>query len=140
MTGELLDNLGSDFQTVNKLKLLADKQNNWEYYLYPIIFHKGEPEIAIERLILKQINNIDIVGEVEYNVYQNILFFNYHIRLTDNTYVNKFIAKDLNNGKVLIAEVLNKEAKSLFTDSFFVFKDFLFLLIEKNEIEVYRLT
>jgi len=139
MTGELLDNLGSDFQTINKLKLLADEQNNWEYYIYPKIFHKGEVDIAIERLILKQINNIDIVGEVEYNVYQNILFFNYHIRLTDNTYVNKFIAKDLNNGKVLIAEVLNKEAKSLLTDSFFVYKDLLFLLIEKNEIEVYRL-
>jgi hypothetical protein len=60
--------------------------------------------------------------------------------LTEKTYINKFIAIDLYTGKKLLTEVLNKEAKSLFTDSFFVYKDFLFLLIEKNEIEVYRLT
>jgi len=139
MTGELAEDLGTDFKTVNKLKSLADKQQNWELYLYPEVFHKGETNNDIEKLILKQTNDLDIVGEVEYNICQNILFFNYHILLTDNTYINKFFAEDLNTGKIILSEVLNKESKSLFTDSFFIYKDLLFLLKEKNEIEVYRL-
>jgi len=139
MTGELTEDLGTDFKTINKLKLLAGKQQNWEFYIYPKIFHQGETDNNIEKLIIKQTNDLDIIGEVEYNIYQNILFFNYHIRLTDNIYINKFIAEDLNTGKILLSDVLNKEAKSLFTDSFFVYKDYLFLLKEKNEFEVYRL-
>ena len=125
---------------INKLKSISDKQQNWEFYIYPEIFHSGQTENNIEKLILKQINDLDIIGEVEYNIYQNILFFNYHSRLADNIYINKFIAEELNTGKILLTAILNKEAKSLFTDSFFIYKDYLFLLKEKNEIEVYQLT
>lgn len=140
LTGVLTEELGTDFGTINKLKSLAEKQYDWELYIYPEVFHKGEPAANIEKLIIGQTNDLDIVGEVEYNIYQNILFYNYHTRFADDTYVNKFLAVDINTGKKLLSEVLNKEAKSLFTDSFFVFKDFLFLLKEKNEIEVYRLS
>lgn len=139
MTGELSEELGTDFETVNKLKLLADKEQNWELYIYPKTFNKGEPDNNVDKLILKQINSLDIVGEVEYNIYQNILLYNFHTRLTDNTYINKFYAEDLDTGKKLLSEVLNKEVKSLFTDSFFVYKNYLFLLIEKNAIEVFHL-
>jgi hypothetical protein len=44
---------------------------------------------------------------------------------------------NLTNEQILLNEVLNANAASLFTDSFFVYKNFLFLLREKNEIIVY---
>lgn len=138
LTGEQLEDFGSDYITINRLRADADNAKDWSEYLYPEKF-RNENDERISNAIHGQTNNLEIAGEVEYNSYGNLLFFNFHHKIHPESFVNNFCAIDLNTGKVILSEVLNANAKSLFTDSFFVYKNFLFLLKEKNAVVVYKI-
>jgi hypothetical protein len=136
-SGKLIEDFGNDFKKINSLRAEADSKKNWDVYIFPQILSDDENNPRIRNIISEQIKNIDIDGEVEYNIAGNILLFNYHIKNSDGSFTNKFSAVDIQNGSVVLSEILNENIKSLLADSFFVFKNYLFLLRGKDEVLVY---
>ncbi len=138
LSGELVKEFGDDYKTINALRNKAENEKDWSNYLYPQIFKHGSNE-KIDHAINSQINKLDIAGNVEYNVYNYLLLFNFHSKVFEGNMANKFIAFDLKTDKILLTEVLNANTTALFTDSFFVYKNLLFLLREKNEVLIYKI-
>ena len=139
MNGEIIEEIGNDFNKINILQKQAESEENWDIYVYPKIFSNDGIDQRISDIIKAQTDNIDIAGDVEYNIFNELLFFNYHKKILENKFENKFAAVDISSGKVLLSETLNARATSLFTDSFFVYKKYLFLLHEKNKVIIYKL-
>jgi hypothetical protein len=139
LNGEILEELGTEYKVVNSLHAEADSEKNWSAYIYPKIFSEEEENLRGKKIIYAGIKDIDIEGAVEYNIYDDLLFYNYHLKTNDGKFDNKFFSCDLNSGKIILAEILNSKAQTLFADSFFVYKNFLFLLKEKNEVVIYKL-
>ncbi len=138
LTGDLIQELGTDYKTINSLRQKADQEKNWNDYIYPKIF-SGEESPEINNAVNAAIQDLEIEGNVEYNFTDGLLLFSFHGKVSDKIFNNRFLAVDLITGETLIDEVLNASSSSLYTDSFFVYKKFLFLLREKNEVLVYNL-
>jgi hypothetical protein len=81
-----------------------------------------------------------IKENVFYVTVNEMLLFNYHEVSGENKYNNIFVAVDLESGKVLMKETLNKKIENLMPDSFFVRDNLLFLLFEKTKFGVYLIT
>lgn len=137
LSGGLMKEFDNDYKTINELRNKAEDGKDWSNYIYPKTFTSGESDLRISEAIKAQTKNLAIEGEVEYNFQSNLLFFNFHSKVFEGSYVNKFIAMNLTDEQIMLDEILNANAAVLFTDSFFVYKNFLFLLREKNEVIVY---
>lgn len=133
--GTLIEELGNNYQLINDLRTKAENNRDWSAYIYPekliTCFDSSTKE-----LIDTHVKKFEIAGEIEYAEMQKLLFFNYHQKNSVRLFTNNFCCIDKTNGNILLEETLNDNASSLFTDSFFVYKNFLFLLKEKNEIVV----
>jgi len=139
LNGELIEDIGTEYKTINTLRSKAESEKDWSAYIYPKIFVAEENNLKINEAIQTQIKNLEIEGEVEYNFYGDLLLFNFHSKVFEGGFVNKFCTFNLTTDKVVLSEILNANTASLFTDSFFVYKNLLFLLREKNEVIVYKL-
>lgn len=139
LNGETVEDFGSDYKTINVLRNQAESKKNWSEYIYPKNFSENEEEKKIIETIKTRTQNLNLEGSIEYNTYNNLLFFNYHTKIPVEKFENKFLSVDLTSGKTILEEVLNANAQNLFTDSFFVYKKFLFLLKGKNEVIIYKL-
>ncbi|MCX6169291.1 MAG: DUF4905 domain-containing protein [Ignavibacteriales bacterium] len=139
LNGELIKDFGNDYKTINDLRRKAEDEKDWSNYIYPKIINKDEDDPRILGAINTQTKNLAIEGEVEYNFRSDLLFFNFHSKVFEGSYINKFLAMNLNDEQIILNEVLNANASALFTDSFFVYKNFLFLLREKNEVLVFEI-
>ncbi|MBA4406582.1 hypothetical protein C0389_04850 [bacterium] len=139
LSGEIVKEFGDDYKTINALRSQAEEEKDWSDYIYPKVLDKNENDIRIGEAVKAQTKNLAIEGEVEYNLYQNLLLFNFHSKISEGSFVNRFSAINLISGKIIHSEILNENTAVLFTDSFFVFKNFLFLLRKKNEVAVYKI-
>ncbi|PKL82644.1 MAG: hypothetical protein CVV24_09065 [Ignavibacteriae bacterium HGW-Ignavibacteriae-3] len=140
LSGAVLKEFGNDYKTINMLRAESEEEKDWSDYLYPKKFTEAETDLRVDKAVKSKTENLAIEGEVEYNFSGDLLCFNFHSKVFEGSFVNRFFAVNLSNGKLLLDEVLNANATALFTDSFFVYKNFLFLLREKNEVIVYALT
>ncbi|MCL6099741.1 MAG: DUF4905 domain-containing protein [Bacteroidetes bacterium] len=138
LDGSLTKEYENDHAAINKLKNQANNTKDWGSYLYPEILKNNSDE-KINRLITQQTGKNETAGEVEYNVYNSYLLFSYHSKVFENSLVNKFFAVDLNSEKIVFSEILNANVTAMLTDSFFLYKNLLFLLREKNEVIVYKI-
>jgi len=139
LNGEIRKEFGNDFRTVNALRSQAEDEKDWSNYIYPDNFKGDQSDSRITEAVKSATKNLVIEGEVEYNLYKDLLLFNFHSKVFEGSFVNKFAAVDIPSKKTILTEVLNENATALFTDSFFVYKNFLFLLKEKNEVAVYKI-
>ena len=139
MTGEVIEDLGTDYRRVNSLRSQSEDEKDLTPYLFPRIYSTGGTSSDAGKIIDAHIEGLNPAGNIEFAVCNDLLFFNYHITGSGGLLTNKFAAYDLVRGELLIDEILNFRARTLFTDSFFVYKEFLFLLREKNEVIIYRI-
>lgn len=138
LDGNVIKEYGNDYMTINNLKNEANNAKDWSSYIYPEILKTGSDEKT--KLLIAQLTGKNkTVGEVEYNIYKSYLLFSYHSKVFENSLINKFFAVDLNSEKVVLSEILNANVSAMLTDSFFLYKNLLFLLREKNETVVYRI-
>ena len=138
LSGELIEEFGSDHRKINALQKTAENEKDWSVYLYPQKLDEGELDPRINKSINSLTENLVVEGGVEYNSKNDFLFFNFNTKILENSFVNKFFTVDLNSSEVILSEILNANASSLFTDSFFIYKKYLFLLREKNEVIIYE--
>ena len=139
LTGNLIEEFGSDHKKINALQKTADDQKDWSNYIYPQILKEETCGKNIFELIKTQTQDLDVAGEIEYNLYNDFLLFNFHSKISEEQMANIFCAINLKDRSLSLAKILNASTKSLFTDSFFVYKNYLFLLCEKDEVIIYKI-
>lgn len=136
-TGNLFDELKNDYHLIDSIREKSEAERNRDDYLYPEIFIPEDEEE--KKIIDKTCKDIDTYGDLEFISFEGILMFNVHKKKKNSTFDNCFFAVNKYSGKIIFDEILNAGTASLYTDSFFIYKNFLFLLKEKNEIKIFTL-
>jgi hypothetical protein len=137
LTGNVIEELENDYHLIDLIRDKAESGKNRDDYIYPEIFIPDDEEL--KNAIDKVCENIDAAGDIEFISYEGMLMFNVHKKKKNGTHDNCFFVVNTRSGKILFDEILNSGVLSLYTDSFFIYKNFLFLLKEKNEIKIFTL-
>jgi len=140
VNGEIIEDIGKDYQRINSLRNEAMINENKIGNLFPETF---EPGLTVENpatgFIKSLRNEFVITGKVEYIIKNQLLMMSFHESNSRGTLTNLFKAVDLSTGKYILEEVINKESSLFLTDSFFVIDNLLFLLFGKTRLEVYKI-
>ena len=130
LNGEILEEIGDE-------ALIYEKNKG---YHFPEVIKDSllEDKRAID-FISKIRNEFVISGNIEFILMNNFLLISFHEVSSKGNFNNLFKAVDLNTGKYILEEVINKETKLYLTDSFFIKDNFLFLLFGKTRLQVYKI-
>lgn len=139
-SGEIIEDLGDNQTEIIRIKNLADEASDYSDYLFPEIFNKTfETRSGVVSAIENEVNKIEITGNIEYTIYEKMLLMNFHFKEKADRLQNIFVVVDLNTGEKIFSEILNSNVNAVAPDSFFVFKNILVLLHEKERILIYKL-
>lgn len=139
-TGELIAELGSDVTEINRVRDFASSEQSYKDYIFPQTYYPGDlQDERISKIFSELKNEMVIAGAIEYAVYNEVLFFNFHEVLDNGLLRNILRAFDLRDGNLIMEELLISETKAFVPDSFFFRQNLMFLLEEKNRLVVYEL-
>ena len=140
LTGEVIDELGTDSDAINLLREDAINSEDFSSYRFPGLFGTNSFGAQKENEILSKLREEHVItGGIEFVLIDDLLLFNFHEVNPDNTLKNIFKAVDLSSGKYILGVTLNSRTNAFAPDSFFVKDDLLFLLIERTKLEVYKI-
>jgi hypothetical protein len=137
-TGEKIMDFGINNPEINTLQKQAELEDRSDHYVFPNKFIEGSCDEKASKIINNTIINLDIVGDVEYNIYKDLLLFNFHSKVL-NSIINKFYAVCLSSNKILFSDIISSKLNAFVPDTFFVYKEFLIMLKERNGVLVYKL-
>jgi hypothetical protein len=140
LTGILIDELGSDSDSINLLRTEVITEQDYSNYQFPVLFNASttaEPEVTGYFSKFKEVESGS--GKIEYVLINHLLLFNYHTAIAGNSFKNIFKAVDLTKGNCIFEETLNSCTNAFAPDSFFVRNKLLFLLIERLKLGVYEI-
>jgi len=138
ITGEVLKDFGSNYELINSLKAQQENSKDWSRYIYPELNISGADD-KNKQIISQFTDGFSLVGEIEWLEINDLLFFTFHTKEKDEKFTNRFAAVSKTYGETILFETLNEKITALLTDSFFVYKKYLFLLKGKDEVTIYRL-
>ena len=139
LTGSLLSELKGDSSELNKLRANVFQSDFLNSFLFPSI-HDGILENGeVDKLINQILSEFNVEGNFSVIKHLGLILFSFHTKNSDGTYNNYFRVYDVEKGKYVLKETLNIKSKNLVPDSFFILRNLLFLLIEKNKLVVYRI-
>ena len=140
LTGNVVEDFGSDVSTINLLKEKVDEEFWQQNYLFPEYFNRNDSVTNIHQKYIQKVLDENVIkGEVSFMKIKDLLLFNYHEISKSNTYSNIFTTVDLSKNKILLQETLDKNLVNLMPDSFFVKDNFLFLIVDKTKLFVYQI-
>jgi len=139
-TGQLIEDLGGDVAEINLMREKSLSNQMFHDYIFPQMYF---PEDVLPENILKIFNEIKdekvVAGKIEYALFKDILFFNYHEVLDDGQLKNTFRGVEISSNKRIFEEILIKKTSAFVPDSFFFKQNLMFLLQEKIRLVVYSL-
>lgn len=138
LTGEIVDELGGEFKEINKLREETMGNDFVNSFLIPQKFESGNNDDD-GNIFQQLISDKKIIGEVNWIKSAGLVFYNYHLKNSNGMLNNYFEIFDTEKRKILLKEEANTNLKNLVFESFFLIKDLLFLLIEKQKLVVYRI-
>jgi Domain of unknown function (DUF4905) len=139
-TGQLIGDLGDDISEINLLRDKSLSKQMFHDYIFPQMYFSEDilPENILN--IFNEIKNEKVIaGKMEYALFQDILFFNYHEVLNDGQLKNTFLGVEINSNKRIFQEILISKTSAFVPDSFFFKQNLMFLLQEKIRLVVYNL-
>ena len=140
LNGMILSELGPDNALINNIR---NGQDNADYslnYQFPERYIKDNLNNPLVDFLLEEITNgMVIIGNIEYIINANLLFFNFYEKEKEAGLVNRFHIVNLETMQKTFEIFLNKNANAYVPDSFFLKDNQLYLLKEKNEILVYSI-
>ena len=138
--GEILEELGENYELINNLRDESIKEEENKGYLFPEVFETDSVTDDLANEFIKALRNDFVIsGKIEFILKNQLLMMSFHEANSKGTLNNLFKAVDLSKGKYILEEVINKETGLFLTDSFFVKDDLLFLLFGKTRLEVYKI-
>jgi hypothetical protein len=139
-TGEMIEDVGANYELINKLRDESIKEEENNGYLFPEVFEADSETDSRAGEFIKAFRNAFVVsGKIEYLLKDQLFLMSFHETNSNGSMNNLFKAVDLSTGKYILEEVINKETSLFLTDSFFVKDDLLFLLFGKTRLLVYKL-
>jgi hypothetical protein len=113
---------------------------------YPVVFNKEEADEIVtgtlDEICLKKYDT----EYLEYIQKASLLIFNYYVKFSTDfnkpgskMFENRFMVYDFNEKEVLFEDILNKSTSYCVPDNFFIKKDYLFYLKEKNELHCIKI-
>jgi hypothetical protein len=139
-TGEMIEDVGANYELINKLRDESIKEEENNGYLFPEVFEADSETDSRAGEFIKALRNDFVVsGKIEYLLKDQLFLMSFHETNSNGSMNNLFKAVDLSTGKYILEEVINKETSLFLTDSFFVKDDLLFLLFGKTRLLVYKL-
>ena len=98
-----------------------------------------EENIVIKQIIDELIENKSIIEKIDFLQYEDLIFFNYYEKSYNNSLDNKFVVYNIVKKKKLYSDILNKNLNSISPDTFFCYREFLFLLKNKTELVIFNI-
>ncbi|MDH3267628.1 MAG: DUF4905 domain-containing protein, partial [Ignavibacteria bacterium] len=140
VNGEILEDIGEDYEQVNNLRSESMINESNDDYLFPETFESDSVDQNPASEFIKALRNDFVIsGKVEFIIKNQLLMISFHEANSRGTLTNIFKAVDLYTGKYILEEVINKETSLFLTDSFFVKDELLFLLFGKTRLVVYKI-
>ncbi len=137
LTGEFLEDLGTNAEDINGLREIARDSEDYSNFSFTQKLFEN-PAVAA---MLRNYYPVDeIVKDVEFVEIGDSILFNYHTRLPEKKMRNTFKILDKPTNTIIFEKVINKETNNYAPDSFFLFKNLLLLLSEKKNLIVYNLS
>lgn len=136
-TGEVIKDYRSNADEINRQREKS-AENDFEGYQFTRqFFPQTETKEDVKNILINERNRNLISGKTDYIVFNNLLLFSFHIISPEGEEMkNIFKIVDIDKGKVIFEEELNRGVKSFIPDSFFIKDNLLFLLKEKTELIV----
>ena len=138
-TGNIIEEMGSEFSQISKLREEVMRSDFTNTFLYPQQFNDNLESGDASKLMNGLLTEVKVAGKINRLVFKDLIMFNYHEQNSNGTFNNYFKVFDLLKQKYILNETLNLKAKNLFSESFFIVGDQLFLLVEKTKLVVYRI-
>lgn len=139
-TGEVITDYGENGVQINQMRNSAEDEKDYSLYKFPGKISKDQIRLIEGKNAIKDIIlNLDIIEDVEYTSYEDLFLMNYHHRKPGNILRNSFAAIDLEKNKVIFEETLSENAKGFSPDCFFIHRNILILLKEKDRIIICRI-
>jgi len=138
-TGEVIKNLGDNFDEVNKLREELMQNDFMKSFSFPAQFINDENDSVTSQLFKSLKEDKNIIRNIDWLKLNNYILFNYHRTNSDHTFNNNFRIFDLAKQKYVLKETVNSNTTKLIPESFFLINNLLFLLIEKSKLVVYRI-
>jgi hypothetical protein len=137
-SGEYIEELGEDSDSINILREKSFDSISYEGYLFPEIYNSSiaKNNSGLSDFMRTFREKHVIVGEIEFIQIGDYVLLNSHEPLKDGNLKNTFRAIEILSKKIIFEEKLNSQTKAFVPDSFFIKDDFLFLLIEKTKLTV----
>jgi len=139
-TGELVEDLGDNPININNLRDLANSELDYSNYIFPEFYYGSTPNPINDELINSETEILTITGNVEFAQYGNFLLFNYHSKSKNKGLTNTLVVFNLIKKKIILKDILNINLNAFAPDSFFIYKNILILIKEKNRVIVYELS
>ncbi len=93
----------------------------------------------IQKIIKKTKEENVITGRIEYIVKKPVLFMAFHVPAKNGKLNKLLIAVDIVTGMIILKKIINSNLEVFIPDSFFLIKNFLFVLIETKKLFCYLL-
>lgn len=138
LTGELIEELGNDHIPINEMREKLYNEDDYKNYYFPESLSKSSADPLTYR-IMEPFLTGEIIGNIEYVSYGDLILMNYHTR--ESGYLtNTFFVLNTTNRKLILKEVINHFSKAVVPDSFFIKDDLLFVLKDRQELMVYKIS
>jgi hypothetical protein len=138
-TGEEIEMLGRDEKIAERLKADADNSEDYSDYIFPEKFIPDNTDKNIESILMEYTRDLDVTGDIEHTVFDDLLISNFHYASEGNKLINRLVAYDNSSKRELLNIVLNSDAVMFVPDSFFIYKNSLILIKEKKEVFTYKI-
>lgn len=133
-TGQVIGEPASDDESINLMIAEARGKESFDDFVYPENFtlSKFNDGGYLEKLMPQ--GTLKEVTEVFSK--DGLVFLNTHRGSRESGFINELLAIDDRSKKVVKKMVLNKRTENLIAESCFIYKEFLFLIIDKKSIEI----
>lgn len=136
-TGEVIKKLESspDKNTVEKYQnsILKD-------FYYATIYSNDLELDEKTHEIIKTVKEKNVVtGRVEFLVHNSLLLISFHVPTKKGKLNKLLIVVDIVSGKIILKKIINSDIEIFIPDSFFLIKNYLFVLVETKKLFCYIL-
>lgn len=139
-TGEVIEELNDDVSSLNALKEKSLEDFEKQNYLFPEYFNRNDiPLKNYQKYLIQVLEENVIKGDISYLLFNDILIFNYHQVNDEGTLDNNIVAVDLPQNRILLKDTLDKNLINLMPESFFIKDNFLFLIVDKTKLSIYKI-
>jgi hypothetical protein len=133
--GEVIETLSISLEELDILHSNYTSAFNYELYSYPESY---STELSfLDEFISNYTKKYPLKYNVEFLEFENFIFANFHLLKKDKL-INQFIAIDKTKYKIIDEVILNSDINAYVPESFFMFKNYLILLVQKKSLRIYK--